>query len=231
MAMSKTGIVLSVALAGGISFCLCGCRYRGGDFPGSAETGDSSDSGQVTVAKMGGEIDVKSAPHGANLSTMGGDIHLGDVASSAKVKTMGGVITIDHATGSVDASTMGGPITIGHVEGALKASTMGGEITARMAGTSSSERDVELTSHGGTITLTVPKDFPMDVRIQLAYTKNAPRTYEIIDHIGLEKRETSDWDNSFGSPRKYIRARGRVGNGLNHVVIETINGDVILKQE
>ncbi len=58
---------------------------------------------------------------------------------------MGGVITIDHATGSVDASTMGGPITIGHVEGALKASTMGGEITARMAGTSSSERDVELT--------------------------------------------------------------------------------------
>ena len=229
MAISKTVSDIQ-ALAGGISLCLGGCRYRGGDFPGSSETGDSSDSGQVTIAKMGGEIDVKSAPHGANLSTMGGDIHLGDVASSAKVKTMGGVITIDHATGSVDASTMGGPITIGHVEGALKASTMGGEITARMAGTSSSERDVELTSHGGTITLTVP-NCPMDVRIQLAYTKNAPRTYEIIDHIGLDKRETSDWDNSLGSPRKYIRAQGRVGNGLNHVVINTVNGDVILKQE
>jgi hypothetical protein len=36
---------------------------------------------------------------------------------------------------------------------------------------------------------------------------------------------------SNGSPRKYIRAMGQVGNGLNHVTINTVNGDVILKQE
>jgi len=34
-----------------------------------------------------------------------------------------------------------------------------------------------------------------------------------------------------GSPRKYIYATGRVGNGQNHVEIDTINGDVILRQE
>jgi DUF4097 and DUF4098 domain-containing protein YvlB len=180
---------------------------------------------------MGGGIDVREAPHGASLSTMGGDIHLGDVASFAKISTMGGMITIDHAKGSVDASTMGGGISLAHVDGAIKASTMGGDISARMVETSAERRDVELTSMGGTVTLTVPKDFPMDVRITLAYTKNAPRTYEIVDHIGLEKRETPDWDNSMGSPRKYIRAQGRVGNGLNHVTIKTTNGDVILKQE
>ena len=232
MAMGKTKATLLILIAGGISLGLSACRsYDHDEASGFTVSEGGSDSGEVTIAKMGGEIDVKSAPHGANLSTMGGDIHLGDVASSAKIKTMGGVITVDHATGPVDASTMGGNINIGHAEGALKASTMGGEITARMAGTSATERDVELTSHGGTVTLTVPKDFPMDVRITLAYTKNAPRTYEIIDHIGLEQRETSDWDNSFGTPRKYIRAMGRVGNGLNHVVINTTNGDVILKQE
>jgi DUF4097 and DUF4098 domain-containing protein YvlB len=153
------------------------------------------------------------------------------VASFAKVKTMGGSITIDHATGSVDATTMGGPISIGHVNGPTKATTMGGDITARMVGASSSERDVEISSLGGTITLTLPKDFPMDVRITLAYTKSAPRTYEIIDHVGLQQQETPDWDYSNGSPRKYIRAAGRVGSGLNHVVIKTVNGDVILKQE
>jgi DUF4097 and DUF4098 domain-containing protein YvlB len=156
---------------------------------------------------------------------------VGDVADSAKVKTMGGVITIDHATGSVDATTMGGGISIGHAEGAIKATTMGGDITARMAGTATEERDVELTSSGGTITLMVPKGFPMEVRITLAYTKNAPRQYEIIDHAGLQQQETPDWDNSLGSPRKYIRAAGRVGSGLNHVTIKTVNGDVILKQE
>jgi hypothetical protein len=131
----------------------------------------------------------------------------------------------------VDASTMGGNITLSQVDGAIKATTMGGDITARMVGSSATERDVEFTSHGGTMTLTVPKDFPMDVRITLAYTRNAPRSYEIIDHIGLQQRESSDWDTSEGSPRKYIRAQGRVGNGLNHVTIKTINGDVILKQE
>jgi hypothetical protein len=90
---------------------------------------------------------------------------------------------------------------------------------------------VELTSLGGAITLTVPKDFPMDIRITLAYTKSANRTFEIIDHADLEQQETPDWDFSKGTPRKYLRAQGRVGSGLNHVTINTVNGDVILKQE
>jgi len=228
----KAGSILLVLIAGVVSFGLSGCRNSGNthDFFGSDSDGQDS-SGTVRIAKMGGDIDVKEAPHGADLSTMGGNIHVGDVASFAKVKSMGGVITIDHAKGSIDAKTMGGEINVGHAEGSLKASTMGGDITARMVGTSAEKRDVELTSQGGTVTLTVPKDFPMEVRISLAYTRNAPRTYEIIDHIGLEQRESSDWDMSNGSPRKYIRAMGHVGTGLNHVVISTVNGDVILKQE
>jgi DUF4097 and DUF4098 domain-containing protein YvlB len=232
MTNHKSVAILLVLSAGVLSSGLSGCRHSGrtNDFF-STDSDDQNKSDVIRIAKMGGGIDVKEAPHGADLSTMGGDIHVGEVANFAKVKSMGGVITIDHATGGIEAATMGGDINIGHAEGALKASTMGGDIRARMVGASAEERDVELTSHGGTVTLTVPKDFPMDVRITLAYTKNAPRTYEIIDHIGLEKRETDDWDNSFGSPRKYIRAKGKVGTGLNHVVINTVNGDVILKQE
>jgi hypothetical protein len=231
--MQKAGAVFIVVVAGAISAGLSGCKVSDVTTTKSisSESDAHNDSGAVNISKMGGGIDVDSAPHGANLSTMGGDIHVGDVGSYAKVKTMGGSITIDHATGSVDATTMGGPISIGHVTGAIKATTMGGDITAREVGASSDRRDVELTSSGGTITLTVPKDFPMDVQITLAHTKNAPRSYEIIDHVGLQQQETPDWDNSLGSPRKYIRAAGRVGSGLNHIVIKTINGDVILKQE
>ena len=232
MTKQKAGAIFLILVAGAIPAILSGCRYSHGDGdPSRGDSDDRNDSGEIRIAKMGGGIDVKEAPHGADLSTMGGDIHLGDVATFAKVKSMGGVITIDHAKGTVDAMTMGGGIDIGHAEGAVKASTMGGDISVRMVGTSAEKRDVELTSHGGTVTLTVPKDFPMDVRITLAYTKNAPRTYEIVDHAGLEKRETSDWDMSNGSPRKYIRAMGQVGNGLNRVTINTVNGDVILKQE
>ena len=232
MNLHKTAATLLILIASALTTGLSGCKtstYTDDSSIADSKTTDSS--GAVNISKMGGDIDVKDAPHGATLNTMGGNIHLGNVASFAKVKTMGGAITIDQAVGSVDATTMGGEIGIGQADGAIKASTMGGDITARMVGVSSSERDVELTSKGGSITLTVPKDFPMDVRISLAHTKNAPRTYAIVDHMGLDQQETPDWDSSFGSPRKYIRARGRVGSGLNHVTIETVNGDVTLKQE
>jgi DUF4097 and DUF4098 domain-containing protein YvlB len=194
------------------------------------EQGSAGASGEIHIAKMGGGIDVASAPHGANLSTMGGNIHVGNVAESATLKTMGGAIDVDQATGPVNANTMGGAINISTANGPVKATTMGGDISLRETGSSAGERDIELSSKGGTIQLTVPKDFPMDVRITLAYT-NADRGYHIEQHAGLEVSESNEWDHSHGTPRKYIRAAGRVGNGLNKVSINTINGDVILRQE
>jgi DUF4097 and DUF4098 domain-containing protein YvlB len=190
----------------------------------------TGESGEIHIAKMGGDIDVDSAPHGASLSTMGGNIHVENVAESATLKTMGGVIDVDHSTGRVDATTMGGNITISTANGPVKATTMGGDIKVRETGSSDGERDIELSSKGGTIELTVPRDFPMNVRITLAYTK-ADHGYHIEQHAGLEEQETDEWDNSHGSARKYIRAAGRVGNGLNKISIDTINGDVILRQE
>jgi DUF4097 and DUF4098 domain-containing protein YvlB len=225
MKLPKTS-VLFVLLAGTASFALSGCA-------GSRITRveAAADSGPVSIQKMGGDIDVGDAPDGANLTTMGGNIHVGSVGSYAKVKTMGGDIGIDRANASVDASTMGGKITLSAVNGPIQASTMAGDITAHVVGTSAGRRDIQLSSKGGTIVLTVPKDFSMDVHVTLAYTRAAGDHYRIINHMGLTQQETQDWDDSHGSPRKYIRAAGRLGSGLNHVTIDTVNGDVILKQE
>jgi len=225
MNLRKTCVLL---LASALPVIMAGCKsYKSFD---DGVTSAKTDSGEVNITKMGGGIDVDDAPNGANLATMGGGIHVRNVAVSAKVKTMGGGIDIDRSTGTVDATSMGGGITIGTANGPIKATTMGGGIKVREVGSSSQERDIELTSKGGTIELTVPKDFPMEVRITLAYT-NTFREYRIVQDAGLEVRETSDWDTSEGSPRKYIRAAGRVGSGLNQVTIKTINGDVILRQE
>jgi DUF4097 and DUF4098 domain-containing protein YvlB len=180
---------------------------------------------------MGGDIDVKEAPQGADLQTMGGNIHLGRAGSSAKLQTMGGNITVEQAGGSVDAQTMGGEIRINSAFGPIKASTMGGDITARVVGASAGRRDVELSSKSGTIRLTVPKDFPMEVRVTLAYTRNSSQDFRIDEHLGLSQKMSPDWETGFGTARKFIRAEGRVGNGQSRVTIETINGDVILRQE
>jgi DUF4097 and DUF4098 domain-containing protein YvlB len=229
MTIHKPSVVILLVLTGAVSAALSGCKHSRLRHWQDAEV--RAESGAISVSKMGGGIDVVEAPHGATLSTMGGDIHLGSVGEFAKVKTMGGSVTIDHAEASVDATTMGGNITIKGVDGPLRATTMAGDITARLVGSSSAPRDVHLTSNSGTITLIVPKDFAMDVRIKLAYTRNADKTFDIIDHMGLTHRQSDEWDTSQGTPRKYIYAEGRVGSGQNHVEISTINGDVILKQE
>lgn len=191
----------------------------------------ASGAGPLHISKMGGDIDVPAAPDGAHLSTMGGSIHVGSVGSFAKLHTMGGDISVEHANASVDASTMGGKITIKDTNGSIKASTMAGDVSAHVVGSSTARRDIELSSKSGTIVLNVPKDFPMEIRVILAYTKNAGDHFRIINSLGLSQQESQEWDNSHGTPRKYIRATGRVGSGLNHVTIDTINGDVILRQE
>lgn len=217
----------ALLLTGLLLLTMSGCRMTSFD---DENVNASSGSGEVRISRMGGGIDVANAPHGASLSTMGGNIHVGNVAESATVKTMGGSIDIDQSSGPVDANTMGGAITVATANGRVKASTMGGDVTVRETGSSTGERDIDLSSKGGRIELTVPRDFPMDVKITLAYTSGHQGNH-IEQNAGLHVSETSDWDISQGTPRRYIRASGRVGSGLNKVTIDTVNGDVILRQE
>lgn len=227
--MRKTAVVLSLILACAVAIALSGCKDTGG--PDGQTGAAAAGSGPIRIAKMGGGIDVENAPLGASLTTMGGNIQLNNVASFAKVKTMGGNIAIDHANASIDATTMGGTIAIDNANGSIKATSMGGGITVRVVGSSSSPRDIDLTTMAGGVQLTVPRDFPMNVRINLAYTKDSAGKYRIVDDVGLTQSQTTDWDLLDGSPRKYIRASGVVGSGLNHVTINAINGNVVLKQE
>jgi len=234
MTTRKPRSIFLFLLASAVSVGLSSCRDSGTPFTERSEIA-TSDSGAINMSKMGGDIDVDNAPHGATLSTMGGNIHVGNVAAFAHLKTMGGNIEIDRANASIDAVSMGGNITIDKTDGAVKASTMGGNVTLHLVagseGSSSAPHDVELTSTGGDVELTVPKNFPMDVQVTIAYTMTASKTYRIDSNIGLTQSATNEWDYSQGTPRKYIRAQGRVGSGSNHVVIKTVNGDVIVRQE
>ncbi|HUY93680.1 MAG TPA: hypothetical protein VMU71_00225 [Terracidiphilus sp.] len=200
-------------------------------WPAHALAAPASDRDRVSIHRMGGDIDVPNAPDGADVGTMGGNIHIGSAGGAISAKTMGGNIVVDHADGSVDVSTMGGTITVRQVSGQIHASTMSGDVTVHLTGASGDRRDIRLSSLSGAILLTVPKDYGMDVRIKLEYTRNSRQDFRVDQHLGLTERQTTDWDTSRGTPRKSIYVTGRVGDGQNRVTIETINGDVILKQE
>ena len=166
----------------------------------------------VKIMKMGGDIDVTDAPQGADLTTMGGDVKLERVNSFAKVRTMGGDIRIQQADAAVEATTMAGNIDV------------------QIAGNSVARHDIDLSSNQGSITLTVPRGFPMQVNVSLATTDNQSKTFHVIDNIGLTQHADDTWDSSKGTPRKYLHATGRTGSGLNQVTLSTINGDVILQE-
>jgi DUF4097 and DUF4098 domain-containing protein YvlB len=169
---------------------------------------------RLNISRMGGDIEVANVPDGGTLKTMGGNVLIGKAHNDITVTTMGGNIQIDSADASVEATTMGGNIEATLVKGQTPAG-----------------HDITLKSMGGEITLTVPKDFPMTVDITLAYTKNNANAYKITESLGLEQTGSKDWDSGHGTPRKYLYAKGRIGNGQNHITITTVNGNVTIKGE
>jgi DUF4097 and DUF4098 domain-containing protein YvlB len=173
----------------------------------------NSRGGEIRLETMGGGIDLRDAPDGANVSTMGGSIRIGSAA------------------GHVKARTMGGSIEIGAIDGWVEATTMGGSIDVRMVGDpAAGDRHVTLTSMGGDITLEVPDGLSMAFDITLAYTRDARREYRIISDFPMEQRRTDDWDTSQRQPKKYIYGSGSVAGGKHRIRIETVNGDIRVKR-
>jgi DUF4097 and DUF4098 domain-containing protein YvlB len=187
--------------------------------------------GDVKVTSMGGEVTHRrvTRTHGdsigdqVKIDTMGGDINVSEAPSGADVHTMGGDITIDSARDFVKAKTMGGDIRIKEADGWVKATTMAGDVQVMVLG----GHDVELTSMHGEVTLVMPEGADLDIDIELDYTKNSSRKYQIFSDFPIDQQESSEWDYDHGSPRKTIR--GTASGGGNRVVIRTINGNVYLK--
>jgi len=175
--------------------------------------GGTVNAKEVVISTMGGDINVATAPSGANVKTMGGGIHIGSAKEFVKAKTMGGEIEIKELDGGTEATTMGGDIAV----------TMVGD-------PSSGKRDVKLDSKGGEIRLTLPAGLSMDIDVELQYTKNSSRNYKIDSDFPLTISETPEWDEGHGTARKTIKGTASLGGGKNKIVIRTINGNVILKK-
>lgn len=174
---------------------------------------ERDDAREVKISTMGGEIAVDDAPGGANVSTMGGEIHIRSAEKYVKAKTMGGEINIDK------------------IDGGVEATTMGGDINVRMVGDPDEyNRDVELSSMGGDIILTVPAGLSMDFDIKLTITDRASRDYKIISDFPINIEKKGDWESSSWSERRTIYGTGEVSGGKNKIRIDTINGNITIKE-
>jgi hypothetical protein len=195
--------------------------------------------GEIKGKSMGGDVSYKNITNKKGestgkqiiISTMGGDLNVDDAPAGADVHTMGGDIIIRSAKKFVKAKTMGGEIKVDEVDGWIEATTMGGDISVNLLNTLKDEKhDVNLKSLGGDVTLYIPENFPMDVDITLAFTKDHEGDVDIISDFNLTKETTKEWDRSNGSARKYIYGKAQLNGSGNKVIIETVNGNIYLKK-
>jgi DUF4097 and DUF4098 domain-containing protein YvlB len=189
-------------------------RGRDGELraPGGA-SGSDIEQRTVTISTMGGSIVVDDAPVGALVNTMGGDID------------------VKQASGFVNAHTMGGNIDIRVDDGWIDAATMAGDVFVEIKeGLGDGEKGVELISMSGDIELVIPDDLSIDLDLTLAYTRNSSQDFKIISDFDVEIERSKHWDYSNGSPRKRIYGTGEIRGGKYPIVIETINGNIILKK-
>jgi beta-lactamase regulating signal transducer with metallopeptidase domain len=225
-----------------------GSWSRSGDNSPQARAEAMARAGErVRVRAPNGALSLSSAPAGVEISTGGGSISIGSSGRDVQVRTGGGAIAVGSTEGAVDAQTGGGAISIGRTRGGVEAVTGGGAISigpvygpvrattgagavaVSVAG-GAGERDVEITSGTGAVSVVLPADFSGEFDIETAYTENHRRRVRIISDFPLRQSEDPEWDRSRGTPRKVVRATGRVGSGTHRVRIRTVNGDVCVRR-
>jgi len=161
------------------------------------------------ISKSGGSIELTDIPHGATLSTGGGNVNIGRTA------------------GPVIVSTGGGDMSIGPVYGSLSASTGGGDIVVRVA---TNNETIDLSSGSGKIMIELPASFDGRIDLETAYTKSHEREARIDSDWKLTRDPVTEWMHNEGTPRKYVRAHGTLGDGRGHIRVSTVNGDIVLRR-
>jgi DUF4097 and DUF4098 domain-containing protein YvlB len=182
-------------------------RYR---TPGDRHSSTISRNGFIVIDKDGGSIELDDAPKGAH------------------VTTGGGAIIVGKSQGDVQARTGGGSIELGPLEGGADATTGAGDVSINLVG----ERvhPVNIVTGKGNVELVLPKDANATLDLETAYTEHYGKRTKIKSDWKLDVTETEKWDDSQGTPRKYVRVRQDIGKGGPVIRIRTVNGDITIKR-
>ena len=165
----------------------------------------------VSIFRMGGDISVDDAPHGAVLRTMGGNIR------------------VTRGAGRIVAKTMGGDIDIRQLDGSADVGSMGGDIKVNVVATGNGDHNLDVHTMGGEIEVTLPRNFDGDFSVELEEDHDSA-PHRIVSDFPLEIHESTRW-RLFGGTRKLFKATGHSGSATNHVKISTIGSNITIRRK
>jgi hypothetical protein len=191
-----------------------------------AGSGSSSGTTTTTYSDDGDGLGRGFARSGIRMNSGGGDIFSPGAPDGGRFTTGGGQIRIGPSGGEVYASTGGGSIVIGPSTGSVEAHTGGGDVRLELAGAGS--HSVYITSGMGEVELVLPRDLNAVLELETAYTEKLGHKTRIVSAIPLQTTETTNWDRSEGTARRYVRARQTVGRGGGVIRVRTVNGNIVI---
>jgi beta-lactamase regulating signal transducer with metallopeptidase domain len=235
----------SVSTGGGTVYI----QDNDGDLDGSSGSGPTVYSGarSGTIKHYDDNNSVSISGSGANVSVdehtgeirdsngriiyrkAGGDVNVAEAMSGADIRTGGGAVIIGRSAGDVSVHTGGGSIRIGPLAGRAEANTGAGDVIVDFRGSRPPSADI--SSGNGRVEITLPRDFSGTLDLETAYTENLGHRTRINSDWPLSINESADWDDSHGTPRKYVRARRTFGTGGGVISVRTVNGDVVIRRE
>ncbi|MBO9564059.1 MAG: hypothetical protein J7621_14845 [Niastella sp.] len=137
-------------------------------------------AGKIKGVTSGGNIHLSDSKDDITLITSGGNIHAKNSNGKLELTTSGGNVTLESLTGNVDATTSGGNVSGNTIGGELSAVTSGGNVSLQdlscsvSASTSGGHMTinikelgsyVKLANSGGNVSLTIPGNKGMDLRL------------------------------------------------------------------
>jgi len=205
-----------------------------GDSIYGSRRGSTTDLSSVNVSRDGAKITVGGTTVYAggtlNIEKAGGDVDLNAAPNGARVHTGGGTVTIGRAGGDVVASTGGGDVSVGPASGSVRAGTGAGEVHIVVDRGRGSDQLIEASSGKGRIIIELPSDFSGRLDLETAHTRTHEETARIRSDWELEREPLTDWDDRYGTPRRFLRATAVIGRGNGRVVVRTVNGEIEIRR-
>jgi hypothetical protein len=139
-------------------------------------------------------------------------------------------VTVGRAGGDVRATTGGGDVTVGPASGSVRAGTGAGEVHVIVDRSPAVDQVIEATSGSGRIIIELPGDFDGRLELETAHTRTHEGTARITSDFELNREPLTDWEDRYGSPRRYLRASAVLGRANRRVIVRTVNGEIVIKR-
>ena len=171
--------------------------------------------GRIEIQSASADIALSDLTGGVQITNGNGQVTMSDMNGKIRVNTGNGDITFADVQGELEVNTGSGTIEMIDVNGKINANAANGDITVNFGG--QSREPLSINTASGDIVVRFDSDVSADLTV-----KSLSGDIDIDESFGVGVRST---------PPVGKEARGRIGAGGQPITINTMSGDIAIRQQ